>query len=216
MVHNTMNILIIGCGKVGTALASRLSEAGHDISVVDSDARNFMQLPHDFTGMTFEGFECDQDVLQRAGIAACDIVAVVTHDDNINIMAAQIAHKVFNVRRVVTRIYDPEREDAYSHFGLQTICPTKLTTDAVYSATVEAELAHKTLHFGMSTLSFTIENPEEHEIGITLSELFKMYANEGVMLFGIMHASGDMTMVVEHPERKLGASDRLVVSHKVD
>jgi len=211
-----MNILIIGCGKVGSALASRLSEAGHDISVVDSDARNFLHLASDFAGMTFEGFECDQDVLQRAGIAACDIVAVVTHDDNINIMAAQIAHNVFNVRRVVTRIYDPEREDAYNRFGLQTICPTKLTIDAVYSATVEAELAHKTLHFGMSTLSFTIENPDEHEIGMALSELAKIYAQEGVLLFGAMHASGDMTMVVEHPERKLGASDRLVVSHKVD
>ncbi|HNX13897.1 MAG TPA: TrkA family potassium uptake protein [Oscillospiraceae bacterium] len=211
-----MNILIIGCGKVGSELASRLSEAGHDISVVDSDARNFTHLSDSFNGMTFEGFECDQDVLRRAGIAACDIVAVVTHDDNINIMAAQIAHNVFNVRRVVTRIYDPEREDAYKRFGLQTICPTKLTIDAVYSATVEAELAHKTLHFGMSTLSFAIENPGEHEIGMSLSDLAKAYARENVLLFGTMHPSGEMTMVVESPERKLSASDRLVVSHKVD
>ncbi len=211
-----MNILIIGCGKVGSVLASRLSNAGHDISVVDSDARNFLQLSPDFSGMTFEGFECDQDVLQRAGISACDIVAAVTHDDNINIMAAQIAHNVFNVRRVVTRIYDPEREDAYSRFGLQTICPTKLTIDAVYSATVEAELAHKTVHFGMSTLSFAIEDPGEHEIGLALFELSKRYAQESVLLFGALHASGEMTMAVEHPDRRLGASDRLVVSHKVD
>lgn len=211
-----MNILIIGCGKVGSELATRLSEAGHDISVVDSDGRNFLHLSDSFSGMTFEGFECDQDILRRAGIAACDIVAVVTHDDNINIMAAQIAHNVFGVRRVVTRIYDPEREDVYSRFGLQTICPTKLTIDAVYSATVEAELAHKTLHFGMSTLSFAIENPEDHEIGVKLSDLSKIYANEGVLLFGIMHASGEITMVVENPESKLSASDRLVVSHKVD
>lgn len=211
-----MNILVIGCGKVGSNLATRLSAEGHDVSVVDNNARNFLQLGPEFKGLTLEGFECDQEVLMNAGIAACDVVAAVSHDDNINIMVAQIASTVFRVRRVITRIYDPEREEVYCNFGLQTICPTRLTVDAVYSAALEAEMTHKTMHFGLSTISFASENVEQADVGKSVAQLSEEFMEQGILLFGIMHSSGDLTMATEHPERRIGQSDRIIAVHKVD
>lgn len=211
-----MNILVIGCGTVGSALASKLSEAGHDVSVVDSDPTNFLQLSPGFRGMTYEGLEYDQEVLLKAGIKACDVAAVVTHDDNLNIMAAQIAGRVFGVNKVLTRIYDPERESVYSEMGLRTICPTKLTVDAVYSAAVEADTVRKTLNFGLSTVSFEIRGAGPECVGMTAKEYADVLAEDRVLLYGLMHSGGDITMTVEHPERKIGSSDRLVLSVKVD
>ena len=128
-----MNILIVGCGKVGAHLADYLDSMGHAVSVVDRDARSFDQLEDGFSGFTVQGVPIDQEVLRRAGILGCDAVAALSQDDNVNIMVAQLAREVFHVQKVITRIYDPDRKDVFSHFGLATICPTDLTVDAVYS-----------------------------------------------------------------------------------
>ena len=81
-----MNIIVVGCGRVGSQLASYLDEVGHDVVVVDRDAENFEALSNRFHGFTVEGVPIDQDVLRRAGIENCDAVAAVSHNDNMNIM----------------------------------------------------------------------------------------------------------------------------------
>ncbi len=148
-----MNILIVGCGKVGSRLASVLSKEGHDVSVVDKDERSFSQLDDDFSGITVTGIPIDQDVLRSAGIENCDALAAMTPDDNVNIMVSQVGKEIFGVTKVVTRIYDPAREDVFSHFGLSTICPTNMTVDTVRNYLLEDGNA-RTIHIGFHTFGF--------------------------------------------------------------
>lgn len=119
-----MNVVIMGCGRVGARVAILLDHAGHNVSIVDVDSRAFRRLPGDFKGLTVIGTGIDEDVLRMAGIEEADAFVAVTNGDNRNIMAAQVARHVFNVPEVVCRIYDPVREDSYRRLGLTTVCPT--------------------------------------------------------------------------------------------
>ncbi len=119
-----MRVLIVGCGRVGGLLAGNLSGEGHDVSVVDGDSRSFRRLPERFPGRVVLGTGIDEDVLRTAGVEQADVFVAVTHDDNTNIMAAQIARKVFHIDRVVIRIYDQARAEVYRQLGLTVICPT--------------------------------------------------------------------------------------------
>lgn len=211
-----MTILVVGCGKVGSRLATDLSAEGHDISVVDADEKAFLQLGSGFKGMTFVGVEVDQDVLKKAGITVCDAVAAISPDDNKNIMVSQIAEHIFNVPKVITRIYDPDREDVFSHLNLRTVCPTRLTVDAVKSALLEKQNEHKTLHFGMSTLSFNTESIPSKCVGLTLEKVAAQYAEEGRILIGALHHADDLTTVAENPQLMLLVDDRLVLTERID
>lgn len=131
-----MNILVVGCGKVGSNLAITLEALGHDVSVVDEDTNRLNASTNltllNFNGLCVCGVPIDVDVLRHAGIENCDAVAAVTSDDNTNIMVAEVATKIFGVHRVFARIYDPVREKAFAErLKLHTICPTRLTIDAV-------------------------------------------------------------------------------------
>ncbi len=124
-----MYIIIAGCRKVGSNLAIELSQSNHDVVVIDNDPDNFELLGSGFNGLTITGMPIDEDVLRSAGIEKADALAAVSNDDNMNVMISRVASDIFHVPRVVTRVYDPEREIVFSKLGLQTICPTTL---AVY------------------------------------------------------------------------------------
>jgi trk system potassium uptake protein TrkA len=126
-----MLIVILGCGRVGARLACSLAQEGHEVRVIDRQVEALGRLPADFPGQALVGDGIDADVLRAAGVDRADVFAAVTNDDNMNIMASQIAQVMFNVRRVVTRIYDPVREEAYQTLGLQTVCPTTLGAERI-------------------------------------------------------------------------------------
>jgi len=119
-----MKLVIVGCGRVGAMAAIALSKAGHQVTVIDSNRRAFDRLGDDCGGEMVLGNGIDEDVLRQAGIESADGFASLTNGDNRNIMAAQIAREIFKVPRVITRIYDPIREDVYRELGLNTLCPT--------------------------------------------------------------------------------------------
>ncbi|MHB0869199.1 MAG: potassium channel family protein [Chloroflexota bacterium] len=119
-----MKAIIMGCGRVGSRLANVLDAEGHDVTVVDLNARAFRRLRQDFTGSTVLGTGIDEDVLRRAGVEQADVFVATTEGDNRNIMSAQIALKVFDVPMVIARIYDPGRADIFDKLGLKTYCPT--------------------------------------------------------------------------------------------
>jgi trk system potassium uptake protein TrkA len=119
-----MKLVIVGCGRVGAMVARMMAEAGHQVTVVDINRQAFSRLGRDFNGEMVLGNGIDEDVLRRAGIEHADGFASLTNGDNRNIMAAQIAGAIFKVPMVVTRIYDPIREDVYRELGLNTISPT--------------------------------------------------------------------------------------------
>src|SRR5579884_760479 len=123
---NTMLVLILGCGRVGAHLANSLDAEGHDVRVIDINTESFRRLAPEFRGTTVVGHGIDDDVLRRAGIERADVFAAVTNDDNTNIMASQIAKVIHHVPKVITRIYDPSREETYHTLGLETVCQTAL------------------------------------------------------------------------------------------
>ncbi|HSO93216.1 MAG TPA: TrkA family potassium uptake protein [Candidatus Dormibacteraeota bacterium] len=119
-----MKLVIVGCSRVGAMVAIALSKRGDDVTVIDINRRSFDRLGPNFKGTTLVGNGIDEDVLRQAGIETADGFASLTNGDNRNIMAAQIAREVFKVKHVITRIYDPMRENVYRELGLNTICPT--------------------------------------------------------------------------------------------
>jgi trk system potassium uptake protein TrkA len=121
-----MKILIMGCGRVGARLATLLDEGGHKVTILDNDTYSFRRLPASFGGTALYGNGIDEESLKKAGIENTEVFVAVTQGDNRNVMACQIAKHIFNVPRVVCRIYDPLREEMYSALGLETLSPTKI------------------------------------------------------------------------------------------
>jgi trk system potassium uptake protein len=140
-----LKVVIMGCGRVGAALATMLDAEGHKVTVLDVRTDAFRRLPPEFSGRKQQGNGIDQDVLARVGLAQADAFVATTQGDNRNVMATQIAKHIFGVRRTLCRIYDPIREEIYRELGLETISPTlvgaRLFKDLLdrEPATVEAE-----------------------------------------------------------------------------
>ena len=121
-----MKVVIMGCGRVGARLATLMDAKGHEVTVLDIEPYSFRRLPSTFKGTAITGNGLDEDTLKKAGIEKADVFVAVTEGDNRNVMAAQIAKHIFNVPKVVCRIYDPIREEMYRNLGLETISPTKI------------------------------------------------------------------------------------------
>lgn len=131
-----MFILIVGCGRVGSALAKQLLDAGHDVSVMDSDPLSHERLNkdqmvtwEDAGGRYTVGTALEVDGLVEAGIEEADVFIAATSGDNTNLVIAQIAQRRFHVPRVVVRVADPARAAWYAEQGLHTVCPTQIAID---------------------------------------------------------------------------------------
>jgi trk system potassium uptake protein TrkA len=131
-----VKIVILGCGRVGSTLATMLDLAGHKVSIIDYTSDAFQRLSPDFGGETILGNGVDEEVLVRAGIKEADAFVAVTNGDNRNIMSSQIAKEIFRVKKVMCRIYDPIREEIYHELGLETISPTKVGAQMFFDAIV--------------------------------------------------------------------------------
>ena len=134
-----MYIIVAGCGKIGANLVKTRANDGHDVVVIDPNEENFAQLENGTNCLTITGMPIDEDVLKSAGIERADALLAVTSDDNVNIMTAQIASQLYHVPHVVTRVYDPEKDEVLRHMGLTTVCPTMLTVAKISSLLGEPE-----------------------------------------------------------------------------
>lgn len=119
-----MNIVVVGCGRVGAQLANRLYHAGHHVTVIDIAASAFDNLEPSFRGRTLEGDVLAQDMLLRAGIESADGLAVVTNSDTVNAVVAYVARTVYHVPNVVVRNYEPRWQALYEAFGVQAVSPS--------------------------------------------------------------------------------------------
>jgi trk system potassium uptake protein TrkA len=128
-----LSVIILGCGRVGSTLARQLSREGHSVTVIDSTGDAFRRLGPKFKGQRIVGTGLDQDILRKAGLEHADVFIAVTQGDNSNIMAAQIAREVFLVSRVIARIYDPIRAQAYREMGILTLCTTTLAAGLIHA-----------------------------------------------------------------------------------
>lgn len=124
-----MNVIIVGCGRVGAKLAGMLDAEGHQVTIMDVDSHSFRRLSQTFNGVAMVGNGLEEDSLKKAGIEEADVFVTVTQGDNRNVMACQIAKHIYNVPKVVSRIYDPIREEMYRNLGINSISPTKVVAE---------------------------------------------------------------------------------------
>jgi len=127
-------VVIVGCGRLGSLLANRLSGLGSSIVVIDRDERAFEDLSTEFSGFRVTGDAAELAVLRQARIDKAECVLAITSYDNLNVMVAQVARTVFGVPKVIARVSDPSREAVYREFGIETICPTNLSAAAFLNA----------------------------------------------------------------------------------
>lgn len=207
-----MNVLVIGCGRLGTRLAALLDARGNEVVVVDGNPDLFAHLPESFSGQVVSGMPMDMDVLKNAGIENTDAVAVVTADDNLNITISQVAREFFHIGNVVTRIGDPARESVFTAFGLHTVCPTKMAADAIYLALTSPWEA-RTATFGTSTVSFRLWQPVHAYVGKALQEA---PCHPGESVFGVVRVSGEMELAQHSRHQRMQTGDHVVFAAIVD
>ena len=119
-----MKVVILGCGRVGSTMATSMSREGHDVTIIDMNPDSFRRLGKGFAGKMVTGNGIDEDTLRRSDVEHADAFVAVTNGDNRNIMSVQLAKVRFKVPKVVARIYDPIRATAYADLGIETVCTT--------------------------------------------------------------------------------------------
>ncbi len=156
-----MRYVIVGCGRVGSALAKLLDSDGHEVIVVDENAAAFKRLGSKFKGHEVVGTGIDYDVLKRAGAVGADGFVAVTNGDNRNIMAALIAQRMFKIPRIVARIYDPPRGQMYRDLGVQTVCPTTVGAKMIRDVLIEAPWDTQNFDLGKLTSLSVVVGPKD-------------------------------------------------------
>lgn len=126
-----MHVVIMGCGRVGSALAKSLESKGQTVAIIDQDATAFRRLNADFGGLRVTGVGFDRDTLVEAGIERAGAFAAVSSGDNSNIIAARVARETFGIENVVARIYDSGRAEVYQKLGIPTVATVRWTADQV-------------------------------------------------------------------------------------
>lgn len=133
-----MRILIAGCGRVGSLLATRLALEDNAVAVIDQDEHAFNRLGRSFSGSTHCGKVFDRETLNEAGIDHADAFVAVTSGDNSNIVSAVVAKDVFRVPRVISRIYDPRRAEIYRRLGVPAVSSVSWSANEILSMLVHA------------------------------------------------------------------------------
>lgn len=118
--------MVVGCGHLGSRMASHLSEAGHEVVVVDRDAAAFEHLSPDFSGYRIQGDAMDTEVLGSAKLGEATLAVLATDDDNLNLVLGLRARVVHEVGRVVVRVGDPVKKSLFVGGDLEVICPNDL------------------------------------------------------------------------------------------
>jgi len=136
-----MYVIIVGCGRVGAELAKLLSGEGHDVVIIDKSQDSFKRLGDSFNGLTMVGNGFDLALLKQVGIEKANAFCAVTNGDNTNLISAQVAKKIFNVPKVLARVYDPQRAHIYAALGLDIISGTMLFSAMLRDKIIESRFS---------------------------------------------------------------------------
>lgn len=152
-----LNVIVVGCGRVGSRLANMLSDNGANVSVIDIKAETFTNLGRNFNGATIQGIGYDEETLIKAGIEDCDVVAAVTQSDNANLMTAEVASRLYGVPHVIARLYNQNHERAYMQLGIDYVCGTSLVAEEAFSKTIAGHRAHVESFGDYELLRFSLD-----------------------------------------------------------
>jgi trk system potassium uptake protein TrkA len=153
-----MHIIITGCGRVGSQLAQFLAYEGHDVVIIDRDEESFTRLPDGFNGIAMTGIAFDEELLLEAGIQRAHALAAVTNYDNTNLMVAEIAARLYQVPRVVARLYNPERRHVFAKLGVNFVCGTTLVAERIMDMLLQRDVVvlQERLDVGVKVVEFAI------------------------------------------------------------
>ncbi len=165
------NIIVVGCGRVGSRLALMLSNYENNVCVIDRDPRAFASLGRDFNGATFAGVGYDEDVLMKAGIDECDFLAAVTQSDNVNLMVVEIARRLYDVPHAVARLYNTGHERAYLQLGIDYVCGTALVAEEIFSKISSGLGDHITTLGDCKVVQFALDLSQTRSDYIKVSDL---------------------------------------------
>lgn len=165
------NIIVVGCGRVGSRLALMLSNYENNVCVIDCDPRAFASLGRDFNGATFAGVGYDEDVLMKAGIDECDFLAAVTQSDNVNLMVVEIARRLYDVPHAVARLYNTGHERAYLQLGIDYVCGTALVAEEIFSKISSGLGDHITTLGDCEVVQFALDLSQTRSDYIKVSDL---------------------------------------------
>lgn len=165
------NIIVVGCGRVGSRLALMLSNYENNVCVIDRDPRAFASLGRDFNGATFAGVGYDEDVLMKAGIDECDFLAAVTQSDNVNLMVVEIARRLYDVPHAVARLYNTGHERAYLQLGIDYVCGTALVAEEIFSKISSGLGDHITTLGDCEVVQFALDLSQTRSDYIKVSDL---------------------------------------------
>lgn len=165
-----MHIVILGCGRVGSLLATNLDQQGHSVAIIDQEASAFRKLSPNFTGITVKGVGFDRETLESAGIIRAHAFAAVSSGDNTNILGARVARETYGVEHVIARIYDPKRASVYQRLGIPTVATVSWTVTEIMKAVLPTGATEE---FTDPTGTVTLAEVPLHELwfGRNASEL---------------------------------------------
>ena len=165
------NVIVVGCGRVGSRLAGMLSDNGANVCVVDNQAEAFNNLGRNFNGSTVQGIGYDEDTLVKAGIEDCDVVAAVTQSDNANLMVTEVASRLYGVPHVIARLYNHDHERAYMQLGIDYVCGTTLVAEEVFSKALSGHGSHLDTFGDYELLRFSIDLSWSERNAIRVNEI---------------------------------------------
>jgi trk system potassium uptake protein TrkA len=142
-MKNSLYIVIVGCGRLGSHLANQLSRAGHSVVVIDKNNSTFEDLSAEFSGFRIQGDATQMAILREVKLKNADVFFATTHEDNVNLMVAQVAKKIFDVPHVLARVFDPRREKIFDQLGIETICPTSVAAEMFLMAVASGRVAQE-------------------------------------------------------------------------
>ncbi|MBE6470712.1 MAG: TrkA family potassium uptake protein [Coriobacteriaceae bacterium] len=186
------DIIVVGCGRVGSQLATQLSQSDNNVTVIDRDVASFANLGPDFNGATIQGVGFDEDVLMEAGIKSCDAVAAVTQLDNTNLMIAEVCEKLYGVPHVVARLHDPSHERAYSLLGIDYSCGTTLVAEEIYAKLQSGHGNHVKSFGDVEIIEFTLNLRSHLRQTMRVSELERPH---GARVVAFERADGSATSI---------------------
>jgi trk system potassium uptake protein TrkA len=194
-----VHIVIMGCGRVGTALATSLSHLEHSVAVIDMDPLAFRRLGSDPESRGLRpvrGVGFDRDTLIEAGIERAGAFAAVSSGDNSNIIAARVARETFGVSRVIARIYDPKRAEVYERLGIPTVATVPWTASRLLKG-VLGETTTEAWRDPTGAVALLHVAPDEAWVGRSVSEFEAATGGRVAIVtrFGAGQVPGEDTIV---------------------
>lgn len=186
------NIIVVGCGRVGSRLALMLSNYENNVCVIDRDPHAFASLGRDFNGATFAGVGYDEDVLMKAGIDECDFLAAVTQSDNVNLMVVEIARRLYDVPHAVARLYNTGHERAYLQLGIDYVCGTALVAEEIFSKISSGLGDHITTLGDCEVVQFALDLSQTRADYIKVSDL---EARHKIRVCAFERADGEISSI---------------------